>query len=219
MKTVGEILKETREKKGFSLLDVEKATKIRGRFLEYLEKNEFSKIAESTIVKGFIKNYAEFLGLSSSDLLAIFRRDFLEDEKGHILPRGIYEPLDQSKFSWTPKLTAFVFGGIVFLGFILYLSFQVFLFFGAPPLDIYSPKDGETFRNAEIKVKGKTNPNAAISINGEMTFIYPDGSFEKSVVLLPGENKIIFEAVSPRGKKTEKEKTVFLVLDRESPRD
>ena len=62
MKTVGEILKETREKKSLNLCEVEKAIKIKERLLFALEKNDFAKIADATIVKGFIKNYAEFLG-------------------------------------------------------------------------------------------------------------------------------------------------------------
>lgn len=208
MKTVGEILTETREKKGISFPEVEKATKIKVRFLEALERNDFSKIADATIVKGFIKNYAEYLGLSSRDLLAIFRRDFIEDKKGQILPRGVYEPLYQPKFSWTPKMTVAASLIALFLILAIYLSFQLFGFLGAPSLEIYSPKNKESVKETEINIQGKTNPDATVSVNGEIILVLTDGSFEKTVTLSAGENKFLIEAVSRRGKKSLKEVVV-----------
>ncbi|PJE68066.1 hypothetical protein COU94_03875, partial [Candidatus Shapirobacteria bacterium CG10_big_fil_rev_8_21_14_0_10_38_8] len=68
MRTVGEILKEARIKKGISLQEVALSTKIRPNFLEEIESNQFNKVAEGAVVKGLIKNYAEFLDISSRDL-------------------------------------------------------------------------------------------------------------------------------------------------------
>lgn len=209
MKSVGEILREAREKAGVDFSEVEKATKIRKHFLEALEKNDFGKIAEATIVRGFIKNYGEYLGLSSRDLLAIFRRDFIEDKKGQILPRGVYEPLYQPKFSWTPKLTIAFSIGSLFLILVFYLSFQLFRLLGAPRLEVYSPSNGESFKVNEAEVWGKTGSDAVVTINGEMVLVLEDGSFKKNVRFLTGENKILIEAISRRGKKTKIEKTVY----------
>lgn len=208
MKTVGEILRNERLKKKLALSEVEGATKIKVRFLEALERNDFSKIADATIVKGFIKNYAEYLGLSSRDLLAIFRRDFIEDKKGQILPRGVYEPLYQPKFSWTPKMTVAASLIALFLILAIYLSFQLFGFLGAPSLEIYSPKNKESVKETEINIQGKTNPDATVSVNGEIILVLTDGSFEKTVTLSAGENKFLIEAVSRRGKKSLKEVVV-----------
>jgi len=209
MKTVGEILKEAREKKGISLSEVEKATKIKVRFLESLEKNDFSKISEATVTKGLIKNYAEYLGLSSGDILAVFRRDFIEDKKGQILPRGLYKPLSQPKLAWTPKLTVMVSVGILFLIIASYLTVQLFGLLGSPPLEIYSPKNKEIVKVEEINIQGKTSSDAVVFINGEMAEIGSDGSFEKTVTLSPGENKFQIEAVSRRGKRIKLERVIL----------
>ncbi|MFZ5365720.1 MAG: helix-turn-helix domain-containing protein [Patescibacteria group bacterium] len=209
MKTVGEILRNERLKKKLALSEVEGATKIKVRFLEALEKNDFSKIAEATVVRGFIKNYAEFLGLSSRDLLAIFRRDFIEDEKGKILPRGVYEPLYQPNFSWTPKLTIGFGVGALFFILATYLAFQLLGFLGSPPLEIYSPANRESLKTNEVRIQGKTSPDAVVFINGEMALVLADGSFEKTLALSPGENKILIEALSRRGKKTKIERTIY----------
>ncbi|PJE67826.1 hypothetical protein COU95_00290 [Candidatus Shapirobacteria bacterium CG10_big_fil_rev_8_21_14_0_10_40_9] len=209
MKTVGEILKEAREKKEISLSEVEKATKIKVRFLESLEKNDFSKISEATVTKGLIKNYAEYLGLSSGDILAVFRRDFIEDKKGQILPRGLYKPLSQPKLAWTPKLTVMVSVGILFLIIASYLTVQLFGLLGSPPLEIYSPKNKEIVKVEEINIQGKTSSDAVVFINGEMAEIGSDGSFEKTVTLSPGENKFQIEAVSRRGKRIKLERVIL----------
>lgn len=205
MRTVGEILKTTREQKNIALAEVEKTTKIKVNFLEILEKNDFGKINDATVVRGFIKNYAEYLGLSSKNILAIFRRDFAENKKGQILPRGVYEPLDQPKFSWTPKLTIAVSLGFVFLLLVFYLAFQVFSLLGAPSLGVSFPQEGEVFRINEIVMRGKTSHDATVAVNGEMALVLNDGSFEKTVHLSQGENKFFIEATSRRGKKTVRE--------------
>lgn len=203
MKTVGEILKAAREKKELSFADVEEKTKIRKGFLRFLEKNEFAKIPGGAIVtKGFIKNYAEFLGLSPRKLLATFRRDFTEDEKGQVLPRGYYEPLDAPRFSWTPRLTVAAGIGFLILALFSYLSFQAISFLGKPPLEVFAPSHEEKVTSDAILVSGKTDPDAQVLINGKLAAVGQDGSFKKEVTLLPGENNLTIEAVSRRGEKT-----------------
>lgn len=208
MKTVGEILKEARIKKGITLADVAIATKIRLNLLELIEENKFHKIAEGTVVKGLVKNYAEYLDLSSRDMMAIFRRDFLEDKKGQILLRGTYEPLGKGGFAWTPRLSVFFGGLILMLILAFYFLIQIVALLGAPSLKIESPADKSTTSETSIEVKGKTGTDNVIYINGEIVSTAADGSFKEMVVLSQGDNKIKIEAVSRRGKKTTKEITV-----------
>lgn len=121
MKTVGEILKETRIKKAIDFEEIEKATKIRKKYLQALEENDFGKISPAATAKGFIKNYSEYLGLDSKRLLAVFRRDFTEDEIGQVVLRGITNPPDQSVLTWNPKKTGaalFAFLIALILGFL-----------------------------------------------------------------------------------------------------
>lgn len=125
MKTVGEILKEARTKKGADFDQIEKATKIRKKYLQALEENKFARIGPATTVKGFIKNYGEYLELEPPSLLAIFRRDYAEDKKGQVVLRGMVEPLNQPRFTWNPKKT-FIAGVIlVFFFFLAFLGWHL----------------------------------------------------------------------------------------------
>lgn len=73
MKTVGEILKEKREEKKLSIKSVSRSTNISQRFLEAIEKDDYSVIPGETYTIGFIRNYAIFLGLNSNELVKKYR--------------------------------------------------------------------------------------------------------------------------------------------------
>lgn len=72
MGELGRKLKEAREGMGLSLRDVEEATKIRKKYLQALENENFEEIPGRTYAKGFVKNYSNFLQLDTKDLLDEF---------------------------------------------------------------------------------------------------------------------------------------------------
>jgi cytoskeletal protein RodZ len=79
---VGDVLREAREAQGRTLDDVEKATRIRAKYLEALEAGDFAALPSQTQARGFLRNYAQFLGLEPEPLLAqyhnaVHRRSFL----------------------------------------------------------------------------------------------------------------------------------------------
>ena len=66
---LGDILRAEREKKGLTLSDVAEGTRIKVQVLETIENNDFSRIPAPVYGKGFIKLYAEFLGLDPAPLI------------------------------------------------------------------------------------------------------------------------------------------------------
>ncbi len=65
---IGALLEQKRQEKGLSLRDVEQATKIRTRYLEGLEREDYSVLPDAVYVQGFLKTYANFLGLDGERL-------------------------------------------------------------------------------------------------------------------------------------------------------
>ena len=65
---IGPVLQQKRREKGLSLKDVEQATKIRTRYLEGLEREDYSALPDAVYVQGFLKTYANFLGLDGDRL-------------------------------------------------------------------------------------------------------------------------------------------------------
>ena len=79
METVGEILKNAREKKGLTIESLEKKTRIVSRYIEALENNEFDKLPGEIYVKGFIKTISDKLLLDSDKVLEIYNLQINED--------------------------------------------------------------------------------------------------------------------------------------------
>lgn len=73
-KSIGTILKETRIAKGISLLDAEKATSIRVRYLEAVENDEYNKTPGEVFLKGIIRNYGNYLGLDGLALVNMYKK-------------------------------------------------------------------------------------------------------------------------------------------------
>jgi cytoskeleton protein RodZ len=66
---VGATLKRARRERGLSLEDVEEATKIRSRYLQALEGEDFGALPDPVYVRGFVRTYADFLGLDGEELV------------------------------------------------------------------------------------------------------------------------------------------------------
>jgi cytoskeleton protein RodZ len=60
---IGNSLREARYRQQLELSEVEQATKIRARYLQALEEENFEALPAQTYVKGFLRTYADYLGL------------------------------------------------------------------------------------------------------------------------------------------------------------
>jgi len=67
--TIGEKLKNAREEKNLTLKEVQENIKIRTRYLEALESDQFDVIPGEAYVRVFIKGYSNFLDLDYIELL------------------------------------------------------------------------------------------------------------------------------------------------------
>ena len=65
---IGRILEQTRRERGISLEEVEQATKIRKRYLTGLEREDYALLPDAVYAQGFLKTYANFLGLDGEAL-------------------------------------------------------------------------------------------------------------------------------------------------------
>jgi len=60
---IGNSLREARMRRGVDFAQAELGTKIRGKYLRALEDEQFETLPAQTYVKGFLRTYAEYLGL------------------------------------------------------------------------------------------------------------------------------------------------------------
>ncbi len=202
MKTVGSILREAREAKHLTHNEIEAATKIRAKFLEAIEADDYTILPSQAYAKGFVKNYAAFLGIAEPTILAFFRRQTQEISKSAILPKGVAASLNRSLLQLTPgRFLMFLFMGLV-MTFLVYLGLQYRQLQNPPGLTIEAPKEGAVFATKKVDVLGVTDADATVMVNGISVLVRMDGKFFDQVTLEPGTNTITVTATSRYGKAT-----------------
>jgi cytoskeletal protein RodZ len=90
-RTVGEMLAAERRRQGISLGDVAAQTRIRERMLAALENDEYSQLPSPAYVRGYIRNYADALGVSPEPFL-----DAFDEEDAQSTPPPTYAHLTDS---------------------------------------------------------------------------------------------------------------------------
>jgi cytoskeleton protein RodZ len=78
---IGNSLREARMRRGVDLAQAELATKIRGKYLRALEDEQFALLPAETYVKGFLRTYAEYLGLDGQLYVDEFNSRFVTGEE------------------------------------------------------------------------------------------------------------------------------------------
>lgn len=75
---VGYTLRQERERQNLSISDIEQGTSIRALYIEAIEAGEYDKLPGAVYTKGFIKNYAKFLGMDAEAAAKEFANDLAE---------------------------------------------------------------------------------------------------------------------------------------------
>lgn len=205
MKKVSELLYEERVRKNLSLEDIEATTKIKKQFLEAIESGQLRTLPSKTYALGFVKVYAQHLGLPLSRVTALFKREY-EDEEYHVVPefRKKQHAFNKKKI-FSPRGILVIAVGIILF---TYLFFQYNSLFFNPSLSIKSPKDKSVISAETVEVDGKTDQYATVSIDGDEVYVDIRGQFKKSVFLFPGEKIITVIAKNRFGKETKKQITL-----------
>lgn len=108
---VGHSLKVVRERKGLALADVSARLRIRRPYLEAIEEGRFAELPGAVYVSGFLRQYAEFLGLDPDQVL----KSYQGESDGAALHRPVLNfPLPRPE-ERTPRLWLVV-GALVIAG-------------------------------------------------------------------------------------------------------
>jgi cytoskeletal protein RodZ len=197
MNTIGQILKDARVLKKYSLMHVEGMTKIKSGFIDSIEKENWDALPPFPTVLGFVKSLSSSLGVDQKMAVAVLKRDY-PPKKLRITPK----PDVSKKFTWSPKLTFVVGVSGVLIILLGYLSFQYFHFVSRPELTIDSPKENQIVKGNSVMVFGSTDSDVKVVINNQPIMVSPDGKFSESLDVTPETKEIVIVASSRSGKTT-----------------
>ncbi|MEO8208462.1 MAG: helix-turn-helix domain-containing protein [Chloroflexota bacterium] len=214
-------LAAARERKGVDLFRAERDTKIRSRYLAALERGDYRELPGAVYTKGFLRNYAVYLGLDPEDVLRQWRRergDQTPTEAVVLTPRLAVTSPRTLTFSPSVVVAGLMTFGVILFGF--YLAVQLLRFAKPPVLTVTSPAsavvDVEESATSYL-LAGMSSPGATVtvSIPGQSqprrVVALSDGSWSASVDLRRGSNQFVVDAVDPEtGKPTETPQTIII---------
>src|SRR6478672_2246240 len=135
-----ERLLAARERKGVDLYRAERDTKIRARYLAALERGDYRELPGAVYTKGFLRNYALYLGLEPEEILNQWRRE--RGDAGAPQPViAVPQPLNQPRrgLTFSPGIVVAALVTIVVIAVGAYLTVQVLRFNKPPTLAVTNP--------------------------------------------------------------------------------
>lgn len=210
-KKVGELLKETRLIKGKGLDEISDILKINRNYLKALEEGNWDVFQAEIYVKGFLKNYAKYLGIDETKALSIYRRERDVDDEVRVLDHGQKDVKDLNLRSFKlTKASIIVISSVISLfAIILFFAYQVFIVQQKPFLELTTPVSTYANTDEEIKydttsdtvtIEGKLGVGDTLFVNKQQVFTFGLTDFQVSdIKLVDGENRIEIESKNQFG--------------------
>jgi len=192
--TLGEKLKEARQKMKITLEQVSMETNIFKSYLEYLEKGDYKRLPADIYVIAYLKKYAQILNLNTEEILNQFKSE-----------KGIVTNLPNSSksgkmFIITPKKLTLV-GGILIISLIFgYFWHQLSYLINPPVIKITQPALDLTIYEKSTEIFGQTDPDVYLTINDKEVYVDSRGYFQSVINLELGLNTLRIKVKDRFGK-------------------
>lgn len=85
MPTLGQTLKEARERKKVTCSQAAAATRMKIQSIEAMERDDYSRVAAPIYAKGFLRLYAEYLGLDAAPLIREYMDTYAPKERPQLV--------------------------------------------------------------------------------------------------------------------------------------
>lgn len=201
--TLGERLLKMREDRHMTLSDISRNTGIQIAYLEYLEKGEFDKLPAEVYVRGFLRRYAEYLGVPEEPIVRQYERERGMGESLRVDERTERDSFERGAFQKIPsvlitpsRITATFFIVLALAGF-LYVYAEYRQFISEPVLAVVEPaREVMTVENSFLYVAGKTDPDSRVYINDQPVLVSELGEFREKVEFQPGVNTLVIRSVN-----------------------
>lgn len=203
MDGIGNKLREARTRRHLGLQEVEEATKIRCRYLQAIENEDWDQLPSDTYARAFIRTYGSFLGLDGERLAEEQRRASGSTRPGERLPRVEPRPRRVGRGKGppvvSPRLIAFIVSALLVVALIV-----LGLSSGGSNSNSEAGKGAPSRQGAKVADNVKANPAASghsllLTANGEVWVCLLGGSGKRLVnglVLYPGETEGPFRSGS-----------------------
>ncbi len=194
-----------REAKGVDLLRAERETKIRRQYLAAMERGAWEELPAGVYARGFLRNYAIYLGMDADEVLGAWGRERGEVpiEPAIVVPRPIEAP--RRGMVLGPGILVAALVSLAAFAIIAYIGFQLLRFSEPPPLAVTDPPTAVmevAEATTSYTLRGTTAPNGEVTIRAPgredlRLLAAGDGVWRTVVDLRRGENRFVVSAADP----------------------
>jgi cytoskeleton protein RodZ len=122
---IGNSLREARERQGLAYPEIELATKIRAKYIRALEEEDFTSIPGDAYIRGFLRTYAEYLGLDGDVYVDEYASRFITSWRDELPPRAERHRIRTRERPLRRRTVLFVLAGIALVAILVFAAFSI----------------------------------------------------------------------------------------------
>jgi len=185
--TLGERLGQLRREKKLTIEELAERIQVATKYIEAIEESRYRDIPGLVYARNFVRLYVRAMQLPVESAMERFEQEWQviqgrRTERARMVARAKTEP------QWWQKHAGLLVAGIIVAGLMSYLGWQVLHFFQPPKLVLTQPAADLSTGSSSLVFAGETEPEVAVTINGQTVEIDDQGKFEETVDLQPGLN-------------------------------
>jgi hypothetical protein len=122
---IGTSLREARERQGLGYPEIELATKIRAKYIRALEEEDFTSIPGDAYIRGFLRTYAEYLGLDGDVYVDEYASRFITSWRDELPPRPERRRIRTRERPIGRRAVILVLAGIALVAALVFAAFVI----------------------------------------------------------------------------------------------
>jgi cytoskeleton protein RodZ len=122
---IGNSLREARERQGLGYPEIELATKIRAKYIRALEEEDFTSIPGDAYIRGFLRTYADYLGLDSDVYVDEYASRFITSWRDELPPQPERRRIRRRERPVERRAVFLVVAGIVVVTALVFAAFRL----------------------------------------------------------------------------------------------
>lgn len=200
--SLGERLKKLRETAGFSRAEIARDIQAPSRFVEALEEDSYELFPAKVYALGFLKKFLHVLSVEEAEK---YLREFNNEWEVRMYHKNPAIPLksaQSSKVYITPRRLSIIIGAVFLSTIMLFLGVRLVNFISAPGIKLLEPANETVLKEPLTRIRGKTEKESLLTVNGREITIDSDGNFDEKIELVSGLNALEFLAKDRFGKES-----------------
>jgi cytoskeletal protein RodZ len=200
---IGNSLREARLRQGLEFPEIEHATKVRSKYLRALEDEEFELLPAQTYVKGFLRTYAEYLGLDGQLYVDEYNSRYVGLEEESPLRASVRQP-GRHERRFASGVVLAVIAGIAVVTALVIAAWK----FGSG-----SSSPTKTPAAAQHKTRHQRHRVKAQSVSVQIQATHGYGSYVVARVASPGGRQLYAGTLEPGKIQTFRSSSIWVRID------